>query len=125
MEDDLAAQRDALVKRLMEPPPRGEGIYGYPVCQDCGQIGSYQGMYAAIGSHRTSEYGSRFSPPSHKHAQNSQRAFCQVCRQSAEPSKLGICPPCQEVFARYADPKDWHKMIAYLIRERPNIKEAI
>ncbi len=125
MYSDLQIRREALasILSILEDPTHG--IFGYPVCQDCGEVDYFQGFNGAISSHTQTEYGQRFSAMRHNHKINTNKAFCEVCCQSIEPAELLLCPDCRKAFYRYAPEKDWEKMLKHFVRERPKFQGII
>ena len=142
---ELDRHRDVLAYALAK---RGEyrnrvGIYGYEVCQVCGEIGRFSGLYGAMGSHRkypepTAQGDTkprlRFVAASHCHdaspAERGKR-FCEVCRRPGRPEAMFsighhlLCGECQEAFGRHEVREHWGRMLDHFVRERPRYHALI
>ena len=143
--DDLDRRREVLgyaLANLGDYRPK-VGIYGYEVCQVCGDIGRFSGLYGAMSSHRKypeptargkSKLRLRFVAGRHHHQaspEDHDDRFREVCRRPGRPEEmltLGhhlLCGRCQEAFGRHASREHWSKMLSYFVRERPRYHALI
>lgn len=117
------------------PAPRRLGIYGFEVCQRCGEIGSYSGFWGAIGSHGGNGIRDRnhliapgaFISGRHDHSESSTRRgdrFCEVCRdsvridQAEQVSHFVLCRGCSRALRVYAGDPTLQEMLRCFTRLR-------
>ena len=114
---DRQERRELLAYLLANSPrePRRFGIHGFEVCQQCGEIGSYNGFWSAIGSHggsgiRDKDHpippgafiGGRCHDPSDT-PPHPRRRFCELCRDPVllenadRVSYMFLCADCSKV----------------------------
>jgi hypothetical protein len=131
-------RRDAVVFALSKLYPYGSrtGIFGYEVCQVCGEIGKFSGLAGAQGSHawyvqrnaaskKRGRIGFVASGHRHESAQGDPGLrFCEICRASGHLEEMTprghhlLCGECRKAFSRHAAEEVWDKMLNHFVRER-------
>ena len=138
-------RRDTVVYALAQLYPYGSrmGIFGYEVCQVCGEIGKFSGLAGAQASHGwfakentavKAVKGRRFVAAGHHHEyppDDLDLGFCEVCRAPGSLEKMTpnghhlLCEECRRAFSRHADEEVWGKMLSHFVRERRNYHPLI
>ena len=131
-------RRDTVVFALSKLYPYGSrmGIFGYEVCQVCGEIGKFSGLNGAQASHTwyvQKDAASRkrgrigFVASGHHHESAPEDLgirFCEICRASGRLEEMTpnghhlLCGECRRAFSRHADEEVWGKMLSHFVRER-------
>jgi hypothetical protein len=125
-EDELDLRRDALTYALRMLPDltSDTGIYGYEVCQACGEIGSYSGMWGAVGSHQDRVFVSS-GHAACREVRLPKHRWCEICRCRIEPDALvmershPICPDCVAALGRQVGPHTRASLLRKFTRSRP------
>ncbi|MCO5315657.1 MAG: hypothetical protein M9938_05810 [Solirubrobacterales bacterium] len=113
-------RRDVLGYALANAPrePRRHGIHAFEVCQQCGEIGTYSGLWGAIGSHGTNGLRKKDHPlppgafvaGGHDHSDtplHAGRRFCEICRDvvhSSDADEIGcfvLCRACSRAVRKH------------------------
>jgi hypothetical protein len=143
LQRELEHRRDGLayLLKVIEDPTAGARIVGFKVCQVCGEIGEYGGLWGSMARHqmRRDRDGNRvkcegsFQAPGHDtNAEDSGVRYCEVCRESIPLSRVvwvgwksPLCKKCRAAFGRHAEPEEWGEMLGKFIRKRADFHPII
>lgn len=134
---DRDMRRDVLGYALAHAPrePRRWGIYAFEVCQQCGEIGTYSGLWGAVGSHGTNGIRKKDHPlppgafiaGGHNHSNTPFRKghrFCEICRDellSEDADSISyfvLCAACSQAVRKHETEDQRGTMIRRFTRYR-------